>query len=43
MSGIETTEANAKFVRKDTQHICMVKKQRKQPDCNSSEESKSKC
>ena len=29
MPGIERKETNARFVRKDTQHLCMVKKQRK--------------
>ena len=29
MPGISRTERNAKFVRKDTRHLCMVIKQRK--------------
>ena len=29
MPGIARTERNAKFVRKDAQHFCMVIKQRK--------------
>ena len=35
MLGISRTERNAKFVRKDTQHLCMVIKQ---PHGNSSKD-----